>query len=378
MAPVGKPITAIDYDLCVNSAITSLKEEEQNLQSLTETTYISRSGRLTKRKVYTDEIDDSNQDSFSQSKKSRNEEWLSKSTIKDKAKTSIKSKEFPEKNSSSLSIAEKTNKSIVRSQSPDSQSEIMEPIPKDTFDELKENSASKPRTYQRKQPSNEEIMNRSSLFKDTPKRGRTVLLLNAAKEETEKKKLQEEQMEKFANSLEVDSQTLEDDTEKIIIDDEEQFVKRRVIPTLPISRRPIHGRKRGGGAGPEPLGISTKKANMNASMEEVNSSPTVNGASRRTVPTRRGSNNNAEARGEPSSSTVMRGKKEVNMTPCPLCSISFPQKEIEEHAATCGEDMFAHTPQPKLSRITCEVCDQVVPLTTEYEVHVKECIAKKS
>lgn len=71
-----------------------------------------------------------------------------------------------------------------------------------------------------------------------------------AKEETEKQNKQEAEISKFTNSLDVDSQSLEDDdSEKIIIDVDEVVERRRVIPTLPMSRKPIHGKKRGGGIG---------------------------------------------------------------------------------------------------------------------------------
>lgn len=51
---------------------------------------------------------------------------------------------------------------------------------------------------------------------------------------------------------------------------------------------------------------------------------------------------------------------------------------FQEHAATCGDETEIVTRSTsKISKITCEICDAVIPLSTAYEVHVKDCISAK-
>lgn len=78
MVPAPKPITAIDHDICVNPVISTLKDEE----SLLNETYVSRSGRHTKRKMY-NEFDDSSLDAFGSPKRTKTtKEKAPKSTVK--------------------------------------------------------------------------------------------------------------------------------------------------------------------------------------------------------------------------------------------------------------------------------------------------------
>lgn len=79
MVPAPKPITAIDHDICVNPVISTLKDEEGQLLN---ETYVSRSGRHTKRKMY-NEFDDSSLDAFGSPKRTKpTKEKAPKSIVK--------------------------------------------------------------------------------------------------------------------------------------------------------------------------------------------------------------------------------------------------------------------------------------------------------
>ncbi|XP_076269026.1 uncharacterized protein LOC143201695 isoform X2 [Rhynchophorus ferrugineus] len=319
-------------------------------------TYVSRSGRLTKRKVII-ENDDSNEEIFFKSKKSKSDgEWMSKESSKAKTpKTATKKAEPAENN--------------IRADTP-----VL-----DKFDELKGNAStpvSRPRTYH-KRLTNEEIMSRSCLFTDTPtgKRTRGQQLLMAGKAEAEKQKEREDEMEKFANSLVVDSENLdEENSESIIVPDEEKvFERRRVVPPRPAARKSIHSRKKAATAGTTPLNITTKMDEI----EEESPETTKN-----SVVSRKPSTVDVQSKPSTSSAssptTTRLSKQQMNMVQCPLCTVFFHRRKIEEHASTCGEESFNRANQEKMSRISCSICDTIIPFNTSYEVHVKECIAKQN
>ncbi|CAH1126459.1 unnamed protein product [Ceutorhynchus assimilis] len=353
MAPRCKPIRGVDARTCINPVISSLKDED--FLSSQQEVYVSRSGRMTKKRVYNDnEVFDEILLESGSTKKSKNEgEWLKKAVP-----TNSK------KNNSNETLVSSNNNTKKKFDLANTNSE-------DLFDELDNYEAPIPimksSTTRKKMPPIEEIMKRSSLFKDTssPKRvgGRTNAILNAAKEQTERQKQQEEEIEKFTNSLDADSQAFEDDPDKVIF--VEHVEARRITPVAP--RRLINGRKRGGGVGAESLNITTKKTKSN----EEPKTAAVNGVGRKN--NKQVATKNAANESSPSTS---RGRKEANTTMCPICRVSFPRREIEEHAATCGLDVFPTNPQNQ--RLTCEICDTVIPLSTQYEIHVKQCLAKKN
>ncbi|XP_030768434.1 uncharacterized protein LOC115891962 [Sitophilus oryzae] len=351
MASLKTPIQITEHrEKYENPIITSLKgEESQTAQE----TYVSRSGRLTKRKVYTDNY--LSDDSCGSSKKSKLESnSFSKSSSKEKpTKSTLKMLDYPEND-----IVPLRKENAL-----------------DEFDQVK--NTPKPKMFQKKS-LNDEIMSRSSLFRDsvTPKKARSEMIVAAGISEAEKSKDRQDVIDKFTNSLNINTESQEDDTEKIIIDDDiEVFERKRVVPPCPGPRRGIHSKRKTATTGLAPLNITTKKTNSNNCDPRPSTSSDILLKKRVNSP----KISNLEERPTSTSTPYDRSAKKVaNMTPCPLCSVLFPRKEIEEHAATCGEDMFAQVASTRLSRISCEICDQVIPLTTEYEVHVKQCIAKQN
>lgn len=93
-------------------------------------------------------------------------------------------------------------------------------------------------------------MQRSKLFKDSPRRGpRSEILFDKLIEESEKKEKEEKVMRDFEKTLkELDEEECatgeksEKDNEEIIDIDDEEPIRKRVVPPLP-GRRPINKRK---------------------------------------------------------------------------------------------------------------------------------------
>ncbi|XP_066255054.1 uncharacterized protein [Euwallacea similis] len=362
MAPKCKPIKITEQ---VPAFDPSLREEE----SMGTETYISRSGRLTKRKVY-NECDDASSEGWEHlqggSKRSKilDNDWGSS-----KNKTITKEKKLAtlKRNDSTINNNNLWLEKSRRSESPDSsQTEPVEQF-RDDFEKLVNSPLVTPKTYRVNKGakialSNDGVMSRSSLFQDTPKRSRSGSLVAAGLQEFEKLKKKKKEIYEFKDSLTIEPQSIEEDPcEEIINVDED---RRRVVPPIPTARKAIRPSKK---KAVEPLSISTKRLD-----ECAGSSRLANGTRTNTKARTLNNNNNNSNKSEALSSF----KEDQDMPICPLCSQSFPQKDIEEHASTCGEDLFPQTAQSK--RIACEVCDTVIPFNTDYEVHVKRCTAKRT
>lgn len=110
---------------------------------------------------------------------------------------------------------------------------------------------STPKSHSLRKTSNAEIMQRSKLFKDSPKRGpRSEILFDKLVEQTQKKQKEEKSMRDFEKTLE---QIDEDEdrktgnlSEDIIDIEDEEPVRRRVIPPIP-GRRAINKRNMSNG-----------------------------------------------------------------------------------------------------------------------------------
>ncbi|KAH1006301.1 hypothetical protein HUJ05_007048 [Dendroctonus ponderosae] len=377
MAPKLKPITAVNHNLLVNPVLSALKEDKA--LGVTET-YVSRSGRMTKRKVYSDDYEATTEEFSVPHKKSKNDDtWGVKAPIKKSNARKGESSEALSSSSAEDACTTKQYSRPKRGESPDSSQDVVavDEAGRSLGKSKDVSGTPKSRIYQKRQLSNQEIIARSTLFKNldtTPKRGRVATILHAAREKEENRRREEDEMSKFADSLDaqsVDGDADEDeilDSEHVEDSDVEVVEKRRVIPRLPIRRSPIWGKK--GAIDTETAINVARKLNL----PQI-TSPLANGANRNSLLPKRALNNNS-SRAEVPVSTTPKSKSKQNLAICPLCSMSFPRREIEEHASTCGEDMFPQSSQPQ--RITCEVCDAVVPFSTNYEVHVKECIAKRS
>ncbi|XP_023311841.1 uncharacterized protein LOC111692216 [Anoplophora glabripennis] len=183
-------------------------------------TYTCRSGRQTKRKVYNYDDDDDSLDGITNKKvkNSDEQEWLNKSTpIKSTVRTHKK---------------QETNKigAEFKTESEDINKEKKNIPKKET------------RTTLSRKLSNAEIMKRSNIFGDLPKR-RCEAMFDKLKEEEEKKEKEEKTMEAFNKTLEkLDEENIEaSSNEEIITVEDEEFVKRRVVPPLP---RKLINRKR--------------------------------------------------------------------------------------------------------------------------------------
>uniref|UniRef100_A0AAR5Q2N7 UBZ4-type domain-containing protein n=1 Tax=Dendroctonus ponderosae TaxID=77166 RepID=A0AAR5Q2N7_DENPD len=379
MAPKLKPITAVNHNLLVNPVLSALKEDKA--LGVTET-YVSRSGRMTKRKVYSDDYEATTEEFSVPHKKSKNDDtWGVKAPIKKSNARKGESSEALSSSSAEDACTTKQYSRPKRGESPDSSQDVVavDEAGRSLGKSKDVSGTPKSRIYQKRQLSNQEIIARSTLFKNldtTPKRGRVATILHAAREKEENRRREEDEMSKFADSLDaqsVDGDADEDeilDSEHVEDSDVEVVEKRRVIPRLPIRRSPIWGKKGATDTVAETAINVARKLNL----PQI-TSPLANGANRNSLLSKRALNNNS-SRAEVPVSTTPKSKSKQNLAICPLCSMSFPRREIEEHASTCGEDMFPQSSQPQ--RITCEVCDAVVPFSTNYEVHVKECIAKRS
>lgn len=108
-------------------------------------------------------------------------------------------------------------------------------------------SKSTPKSNASKKLSNSDIMKRSKLFRDHPKKGpRSELLFDKLVEETDKKQKEEKAMTDFEKTLEQIDVDEEDamtgnENEDIIVVETEEPKKRRVIPPIP-GRKPINKR----------------------------------------------------------------------------------------------------------------------------------------
>ncbi|XP_017784063.1 PREDICTED: uncharacterized protein LOC108567864 [Nicrophorus vespilloides] len=258
----------------------------------------------------------------------------------------------------------------------------------------------KPKT---KKMSNEEIMNKSSLFTDTPmknssatktieintptsksntvnancsalnlkksskivdQRKRCEILFDKCIEETNKSKKQEAEMNIFEESLkEISDDDMDYDlkitSSRIPRPSEPSFpdnnsstsgIKKRVIP-------PVAGRR----------GYRRKQA-----YQLIDEPPQDNSDINNTI--------------ESIDFVKRNGRQNKKTTVCPICGKSFPQKEIEEHASTCGitaeleiENNLPNKDQAVsiVDSLICANCEQMFSVNTDYEVHVTECFRNK-
>ncbi|XP_023311840.1 uncharacterized protein DDB_G0284459 [Anoplophora glabripennis] len=318
-------------------------------------TYTCRSGRQTKRKVYNYDDDDDSLDGITNKKvkNSDEQEWLNKSTpIKSTVRTHKK---------------QETNKigAEFKTESEDINKEKKNIPKKET------------RTALSRKLSNAEIMKRSNIFGDLPKR-RCEAMFDKLKEEEEKKEKEEKTMEAFNKTLEkLDEENIEaSSNEEIITVEDEEFVKRRVVPPLP---RKLINRKRHNPEGLAPLDIKVnspiqKKESSREQNDTIQENDTPPKSYLKKRPAIRKTSTSDSTEPLPSTSRTSKTTT-TNTVICPICNGSFKDKVIMDHAATCGEDPTRS--KSKISRITCEICDKVVDMNTEYEVHVKDCIRKK-
>ncbi|KAJ8925783.1 hypothetical protein NQ315_009633 [Exocentrus adspersus] len=355
-APVPKPI-------CITETILDAIDADHSDQP---ETYICRSGRQTKRKLYNYDNDEEDLDAVLSNKKVKNtdeQEWFSKSTHS--------------KSSARSSKKQDTNKS---------QNEKSDPESVDTNKEKKTYTKKETKTSSLKKIPNTEIMKRSKLFSDSPKR-RCEVLFDKIKEAEEKKAKEEKAMESFNNTLEtIDEEIDDDDTttskeeEIISVDDHDDFVVRRVPPPLP-SRRGA-GRKRNTTEGLAPLNVKVNAAKQKDTKTDQNGlsqdrEEDLGKFLTRRRPIRRVPTSNASSP-LPSTSRPSKAATSDSVT-CPICGGWFREDRIEEHAATCGDEPSTVTrSSTKMSRLSCHLCDKVLDFNIDYEEHVKECSTTKN
>ncbi|XP_044744960.1 uncharacterized protein LOC123306852 [Coccinella septempunctata] len=58
---------------------------------------------------------------------------------------------------------------------------------------------------------------------------------------------------------------------------------------------------------------------------------------------------------------------------CPICGLDFPEKEVEQHASSCGElPIVADNMNPNAA-FRCDSCKEVMRTLDEYEIHCTTC-----
>jgi hypothetical protein len=321
-APYPKPI--LSSNKCKNSLIKSeLDDENGSTDEFTEEPppvqdlYISRAGRQIKRKIYTDVEDDSDGDLT----------YLVKKNKADNPDTKI-IMDIPYTIPEEIHADEKTN-------------------PKN----LKPKKDTQRRLLSTKKPSS-----------------RSEALLDKLANVVEHKKQQQEEMDNFEKTL-PNLEDMEDRSNSSVEEQqsssEDNFVRKRVIP-------PIPGKK--GSRAKKPPKLEVSKDKIEIKPETRPESPVL----------KRYTNLRADIKSKQKAKSpkgVEEGPK-VEKRNCPICNKQFLQTEIETHASTCGIEEETTEPLPENSRtrvqsIKCELCDQLFGMNTEYEVHVKQCIAKK-
>ncbi|CAG9813017.1 unnamed protein product [Phaedon cochleariae] len=347
-------------------------------------TYVSRSGRQTKRKVYYENEDSS--DGIITTKKTKNEvEWHGK---KDKTKMDTKIETRSEAKIDQDIISNKQENEILN------QTALVDGSnsTKKVLNENTKQTSSKPR--QRKL-TNAEIMKTSSLFAESPQRpSRTDIMFDKLKEQEVKRVKQEKSMESFEQTIEnldieSDDKSDEDISKNEIISvDDEEIVPRRVIPPLP-GRKPIN-RRRNKNHELAPLDVKVSSTTRNGGASKNSQSPTssIESAATASVKPLRKRQNINRSQSEIQIENVASTSDDHNSSlpsstiECPMCGQYFLESKIEAHAWTCSDEHVSTRSSPRASRkqssrITCHICDKVVPLGTHYEVHVRDCISKK-
>lgn len=273
----------------------------------TEETYISRAGRQTKRKVYNDDDDE-----------------ISTSPSSKKAKS--KSVEKPKWQSKTKPV-----KKVEPVE------ELME---SDTIEVVQKEAPRVP-TRSKKPLSNAEIMNRSTLFKDSPSKRptRSDKLFEKLIEEDIKKQREERALVAFEKTLnsDIESSQRESQNEEDDIQVTDDVYPKRVIPPIPTKRKPINSR------------TQQPKSNVKnpAHQKEIEIFEQVAPSTSRT-------DNSANVQ-------------------CPICTKLFTEDVIEEHASNCGEEQIVTRNSSNVTKrtITCEICDKVIQ--SNFELHVSVC-----
>ncbi|XP_031345003.1 uncharacterized protein LOC116172039 isoform X2 [Photinus pyralis] len=285
-APLGKPVQPdIKFNgtlLKGNDKVISYDFEDEDLfvEDNLSDIYITKTGRQTKRKLYTESLNDS---------------WRNKS-----------SSHHNQDYSPTSSVSKRRNISTL---------------------------------------NNDQIMKRSKIF--SPKSER---LFDKLKEKEEQEKELTKETKKFVDSLanNSDEDYVDDSTDVAeLVHAEEAFTTRRIVPPNPTKNS---GKRRGRGGKSKAIKNSNKKAASGYDVE-------------------------IEDKSQSSTSNIMGA--------CPICGLEFVQDVLATHADKCIDSFEQKDTSTTIlfngsDRITCENCDEVLPFNTEYEVHVRECLAKST
>nr|CAH7767469.1 unnamed protein product [Callosobruchus chinensis] len=340
----------------------------------TEETYISRSGRHSKRKCYATSDDESNDVNTTPKKSKTNDrKWQSNSSNNDnnlnsetKIKTAAKKrKSTPIKDIEKESKSESDSKNLdnVPTLTPlENEEELLDNEEPDALEERFDRETPKaPLRSKSKKLSNDEIMKRSSLFGVTAvKKKRSEEMLNKLIEEQARKKKEERLMEKFEKSI--DSTIEDDDPEPVSPLTEVKMVyPRRVIP--PVPRKNLGSRSNKIAAA---IAMSNQAANSTTSQDPEVSSSSRTTTRSRLVPTRQ--DDKIEV------APTVSNADTSGFAECPICQKSFHIEAIQTHASTCGDDDSSSPATKRLKRIQCEICGGHFPFGDRYNIHVTDCL----
>ncbi|KAF5274798.1 hypothetical protein FQR65_LT00381 [Abscondita terminalis] len=344
-------------------------EDEYNLQDdNSNDIYISRSGRQTKRKLYTEfrgeekklkssssckpvlkkkvesELngDSKNHSPVVEGKKNRNEKLFGNLIVTDK-KQEEQDKEtdsfldslqvvsddddlFQDDTYTSRS-GRQTKKKIYSEREDEKKSNIFQAFKWQSKKKIDSNLSQDSNI---RSPLSEKRKNRSEkLFDD---------LLETEKVDKEEKKGENS----IYNSLQVVSDDEETSKEVETVSVEEPFIRRRIVP-------PLRGIGRKNTSRPNSQAKKNPSRNKNETLEPLQSSAS-----------------------HVSSDLSQNDTYDV----CPMCGLHFLKSKLEKHASECVDLHEKKTKTPLSTRtITCENCDLVMPLSTDYEVHVRECLS---
>ncbi|XP_056648986.1 uncharacterized protein LOC130453332 isoform X1 [Diorhabda sublineata] len=286
-APRPKPIQLTNFNY-----VSEAFEE-------TEETYVSRAGRQTKRKIYNDDDDDD----------------ISTSPPK---QPKLKSVEKPKWQSKT-----KPNKKVESAE---------EPMESDLTDVV-QSEVPKISARSKKTLSNIEIMNRSTLFADSPLKRltRAEKLFDKLKEDDLKKHREERELEAFEKTLTSNiEQSEQNEGDSIHVTNVDIEFPKRVIPPIPTKRKPINTRTQ----------IQKTNVKNPAQQKEIELF-------------------------EPVRPSTSQHDNSTNVQ-CPICARLFTEDVIEEHASNCGEEQVMAT-----KVFTCKICDKVV--SSNIRLHINVC-----
>ncbi|KAL3288360.1 hypothetical protein HHI36_002808 [Cryptolaemus montrouzieri] len=211
---------------------------------------------------------------------------------------------------------------------------------------------------------NLEIMSKSAFFKEKEQinRDRMAKIAEGVELKKIKDKEEEARIESFENSL-----LNIEDLDESITDNDDSVIRRRVTPPLPKSK----GSKQKKLEYAE-LELTAKKGKPAALSKPQTDKPS-NG------PTHNQKKSSQKISNETISSTSGIKKSNKKMIECPICSRDFEEADIEAHASSCGENTMETRSRPVgHSKMTCQHCDKVFLFDNEYENHVKTCSCRSS